>query len=103
MLVLSDKECAIWLTPFAVKPQWPKLSLHNPLDIFAIGPAKCTAPKWQKIYELLTQKNKRNLYKCSLFLGSGLIHENGNEMEPSKICLIYRNFMGFVCIKCTKR
>lgn len=44
ILWLRDKECATWLTPFAVSPQCAKDSRHNPFDIFAIGPDKCTAP-----------------------------------------------------------
>lgn len=44
ILWFSDKECDIWLTPFAVSPQWDKASLHKPFDTFAIGPARWIAP-----------------------------------------------------------
>lgn len=44
MLRLSESEWAIWFTPFAVSPHWDNDSLHSPLEIFAIGPARCTAP-----------------------------------------------------------
>lgn len=46
MLELSDNECAIWLAPFDVRPQWLMQSLQRPLEIFAIGPAKWSAPVW---------------------------------------------------------
>lgn len=53
MLWFNVNEWAIWLTPFAVRPQCDKDSRHNPFDIFAIGPAKWTAPvKWLK-YKLI--------------------------------------------------
>lgn len=44
MLWFNVNEWAIWLTPLAVRPQCDKESRHNPFDIFAIGPAKWTAP-----------------------------------------------------------
>lgn len=45
MLWFNVNEWAIWLTPFAVRPQCDKDSRHKPFDIFAIGPAKWTAPE----------------------------------------------------------
>jgi hypothetical protein len=39
-LGFNVKEWAIWLTPFAVKPQFASDNLHRPLEILAIGPAK---------------------------------------------------------------
>lgn len=44
ILWFRDNECDIWLTPFAVRPQWDRANLHKPFDTFAIGPARCIAP-----------------------------------------------------------
>lgn len=49
MLWFNDNECAIWLTPFAVRPQCDNDRRHNPLEIFAIGPARWTAPTKNKL------------------------------------------------------
>ena len=53
MLWLSDRECAIWLMPLDVRPQCDRHNLHKPFVIFAIGPAKCTAPVREIIKEIL--------------------------------------------------
>lgn len=45
MFWFNDSEWAIWLTPLDVKPQCERDRLDKPLEIFAIGPAKCPAPR----------------------------------------------------------
>lgn len=73
ILGLSDRECAIWFTPeedqkaqlnwidglasilpFDVSPQWLRQSLHKPFEIFAIGPAKWSAPDEENSIETIS-------------------------------------------------
>lgn len=69
MLWFRDSEWAIWLTPFAVKPQCDNERRLRPFEIFAIGPARWTAPKtnlkinrclWSEIMKL-KMKNETGL------------------------------------------
>ena len=69
ILWFNDSACAIWLTPFAVRPHWDNDSLHKPLEILAIGPAKCIAPRWNQItirVYAIKNKKKNTLKKSNI-------------------------------------
>lgn len=79
ILGLSERECAIWLTPFEVSPQCPRQSLHKPLDIFAIGPAKWSAPG--KVSENLS------LWSLNFIqIFTGILEKNQERLKKKIVC-----------------